>query len=139
MQNSMLVFTFSNLDQKFLFGVNLVRKIRIFSLIWNLVAGLIRICRIQCWFSLFLFLTGNTLWTGLVPKLRIVFWKWNLVPRIIRICRIQWWCSLFLFSTGSIFFLRNMFHKIKIVCWSWNLEPRLIQIFRIRWWFSFFF
>ena len=61
MQNSMMVFTFSVLNQKNLFGVNLVHKIKIVSLSWNLVPRLIRICGIQCWCSLLLFLTINVL------------------------------------------------------------------------------
>ena len=47
MQNSMVVFTFSVLDQKHTFWVNLFQKIKIVSLSWNLVPRLIRVCRIQ--------------------------------------------------------------------------------------------
>ena len=36
MQNSMVVFTFSALDWKHLFQANLVQKIKIVSLSWNL-------------------------------------------------------------------------------------------------------
>ena len=55
MQNSMVVFTFSVLDQKLTFRANLVQKIKIISLSWNLVPRLISICWIQWWCSLFLF------------------------------------------------------------------------------------
>ena len=48
MQNSMVVFTFAALDQKYLFGANLVQKIKIASLSWNLLPRLIQIRRIQC-------------------------------------------------------------------------------------------
>ena len=44
-----------------LFWVNLVQKIKIVSLSWNLVPKLIEICRIQRWWSHFLFLTINIL------------------------------------------------------------------------------
>ena len=59
--NSMVVFTFSVLDQRNSFLGNLVQKIKIVSLNWNLVLRLIRIWGIQGWCSLFLFLPINTL------------------------------------------------------------------------------
>ena len=60
MQNSTVVFTFSILAKEYLFCANLVRKIKIVSLSWNLVARLIRIRRIQWWCSLFPLSTRNT-------------------------------------------------------------------------------
>ena len=61
MQNSMIMFTFSVLDQISFgpFWVILVQKIKIVSLSWNLVPKLIQISRIQLWCSLFLFLIIN--------------------------------------------------------------------------------
>ena len=53
MQNSMVVLTFSVFDWRYAFWGNLVQKIRIGSLSWKLVLRLIRICRIQWWYSLF--------------------------------------------------------------------------------------
>ena len=61
MQISMVMFTFSVFDGKYLCWVNLVQKIKIFSLNQNLILRLIRICRIQCRCAFFLFLTGNVL------------------------------------------------------------------------------
>ena len=55
MQNKMALFTFSVLDGKHPFRGNLVQKIKIFSLSWNLVPRLIQICRIKWHCSLFLF------------------------------------------------------------------------------------
>ena len=60
MQNSVVVFTFSVLDQKYHFGATLVQKIKIVSLSWNLILRLIWICGIQWWCSLFLLYTGKT-------------------------------------------------------------------------------
>ena len=100
MYNSVMVFTFSLLDQKLLFWANLVQKIKIVSLSWNLVPRLIRICRIL--WSCF---TGNTLLfkfgrknknfqfkqkfsvldrkhplrANLVQQIKIVSLSWNLV------------------------------------------------------------
>ena len=61
MQNSMVMFILSVFDWKYPFWANLVQKVKIISLSWNLVPRLIRVCRIQWWYSLFLFLIGNTL------------------------------------------------------------------------------
>ena len=48
-QNSMVMFDYSVGDRKYLFWKNLVQKIKIVSLSWNLVHKLIRICTIQWW------------------------------------------------------------------------------------------
>ena len=73
--------TLSVFDRKYLFGVNLVQKLKIISLSWNFVPRLIQIYRIPWWCSRFLFSTGET---------KIVNLSWNLVPRLIWICRIMW-------------------------------------------------
>ena len=67
-QNSKIMFTFSVLDRKYLSWVRLVQKIKIVSLSWNLVLRRIQICRIQCWCSLVLFLTGSTLFWQISSK-----------------------------------------------------------------------
>ena len=59
-RNSMVMFTFSFFDQKYPFCLNLVQKIKIVSLSWNLVAILIWICKTQWCCSLFPFSTENT-------------------------------------------------------------------------------
>ena len=61
MHTSMMMLTFSVFEQKYPFWTNLFQKTKIFSLSWNLVPRLIRICTIQWWCSLFLFQTGNTI------------------------------------------------------------------------------
>ena len=55
MENSMVIFNFSIFDWKYPFWVNLVQKFKIVSLSGNLVPRLIWICRIQWWYSPFLF------------------------------------------------------------------------------------
>ena len=60
-QNSKVVFTFSVLNRKYTFWANLVQKIKIVSLSWNLVPRLIRIYNIQWWYHFFLFWSGNNL------------------------------------------------------------------------------
>ena len=136
-QNSMVMFTFSAFDQKSLFWVNLVQKITIVSLSWNLVPKLIQICRIQC--SPFLLLArNNPVGTNLVQKNQDCQFKlkfgtktnWNMQNSMV-------------VSSFSIFdwkypFWSNLIQKIKIASLSWNLVPRLIQVCRIQWWWSLF-
>ena len=57
MQNSVVMFTFSDFDCKYPFWVNLVQKIKIFSLFSNLALGLIPRCRIQWQYWIFLLFT----------------------------------------------------------------------------------
>ena len=59
--NSVVQFTFSVLEGKHPFWANLVQKIKIVSLSWNLIASLIRICRIKWHCSLVSFQTRNVL------------------------------------------------------------------------------
>ena len=67
-QSSTVMFTFSVFDQKYPFWANLLQKVKIISWSWNLVPRLIRICRIQWWCSLFLFLIGNMLFGQIWSK-----------------------------------------------------------------------
>ena len=82
------------------------KKIKIVSLSWNSVSGLIRICKIQWRCSLFLFYTGNTLfnldwkyhfWANLVQKIKIVSLSWNLVHSLTN-SNMQNSMALFTFS-----------------------------------------
>ena len=81
MQNSMMIFTFSVFDQKYLFWVNLVQKKIFVSLCWSLLPILIRICTIQWSCSLFLFLTKIIIFGAhFTQKFKIVNLSWYLVP-----------------------------------------------------------
>ena len=68
MQNSMVVFTFSVSEGKCSFWANLVQKVKIINLSWNLVPTLIRIWRIQWLMFTFLFLIGHTLFGQIWSK-----------------------------------------------------------------------
>ena len=126
MQNSMALFTVSNLDRKHPFLANLVQKIKLVSLSWNMVPSLILIRRIQWHCSLFLLQTGNTFWANLFQKIKIVSLSWNLVPRLIRRCRN--YCSVhFSFLDGKHPFWVNLVQKNKIVSQIWKLVLRLIR------------
>ena len=133
MQNSMMLFTFLVFDRKSFLCANLVEKVKISSLSWNLVLRLILICRIRWWSSLFLFLTGNTLFGQIRPKkIKIVNLSWNFVDSLIQICRIQWCCSIFSFSI-EIPFCANLVQKMKIISLRWNLLHRLSWICKNQW------
>ena len=73
MPNSMVMLTFHIFDGKYLCWVNLVQKIKIFSLSPNLILRLIRIWRIHYWCSFFLFLTGSILFgVKFGPKIKTI-------------------------------------------------------------------
>ena len=60
MQNSIMLFPFLLFEWKYPFWGNMVQKNKIVTLSWNLVPTIIRTCRIQWWWSFFLFLIRNT-------------------------------------------------------------------------------
>ena len=104
MQNSMVMFTFSVFDWKYLFGKfgpknqNCPSELKFRTrLIW--------ICRIMlkiCGVHFSVLDQINPFWVNLVKTIKIVSISSNLVPRLIWICGIQW-CSLFQFLTGNNF------------------------------------
>ena len=136
-----MVFPFSVLNGKPLFWGNMVQKIKIVSLSWNMVP--IQISNLNMQNSMVVFTFSVWEWkhwfgVNLVEKFNIVSLKENLVPKPIRICRIYWRCSLFMFSTRNTI-LGNFWQDIvKIVSFSWSFIQRLFQIFRIQWWSSLF-
>ena len=79
-----------------LFGLIWPKKIRIFSLRWNLASKLITIC------SPFLVLDRKYLfWANLVQKIKIACLRWNLEPELIPVFWIQRWYSFSLLWTGK--------------------------------------
>ena len=109
---------FSVSDWKFLFWANLVKKIKIVGLSWNLVSRLIRICRIQWGCQFFYFRPETHFLSKFGPKNQNCQLSWNLVPRLIRICKIQWCCSLFLFYIGSLIRQTAVFNTAFLFCWG---------------------
>ena len=59
-QNSMMMFTFSVFDDKYLSWESLVRKLKILCSKWNFIQRLIQICKIQWRCLFYLFYTGNS-------------------------------------------------------------------------------
>ena len=138
MQNSMVIFTFSVFDWKSTFWANLVQKIKIVCLSWNLVPTLIRAFRIQWWYSLFLLLIGNPLFGQI--------WSKKLKLSVQGKTLYLNWFKYAEFNSDVHFFRfgrkysdwDNFFQSIKIISWSWNLVPILIRICKIQWWYSLF-
>ena len=94
MQNSMVKFTFSVLDQKYLFWANLVQKLKIFCWIWDFASRLTQRCK-MLWLFLLFYLLFNTFSVNLVKKFKIVSLNESLIPRLI---------SVWKFSGGVLFF-----------------------------------
>ena len=133
MQNSVVMFTFSDFDRQYHLWVNLVQK---FKFVWsekNLVPRLIWICRTQ--WPCFLHLK-HAFWASLVQKMKIIIFSWNLIYSLTQIRRTQWWCSVFFLTI--LLFMTICFKKIKIVSSFWNLVPGLTLICRIQWRCSIF-
>ena len=108
---------------KYLFGVNLVQKLKIISLSWNFVPRLIQICRIPWWCLLFLFSTGNTFLGKFGPKNQNCQFELKFCTRLMWICRIM-------FSTGNTF-LGKFGPKNQNCQFELKFRTRLIWICRI--------
>ena len=137
----MAVFTFFIFGWKRPFCANLVKNVKRVSLSLNLVASLIRICRVQWCCSLFRFRPEIPFLVRFGPNCQYCQLKvkrWNLIPRLIRICRIQWWCFFFFTFGRKYLFWANLVEIVSIVSLRWNLIPRLVRICRIQWRCSFF-
>ena len=133
----MVVFPFSVLNGKHLFWANLVQKIKIVSLSWNMVPIQINNLNMQNSMVVFTFSVWewkHSFGVNLVEKFNIVSLRGNLVPRTNQIRRIYWRCSLFLFSTGNTILGKFWQNIVNIVSLSWSFVERLFQICRIIWW-----
>ena len=124
MQNSMVMFILSVFDWKYPFWANLVQKIKIVTLCWNLVPRLIRICRIQWCCSLFLFSSGNSLLGQIWSKLLYLQF-------------------FFLFPIRNVLFWENLVQNVKVVSLSLNLLATIfckiyLEFSRFHWksWFE---
>ena len=138
MQNSRVVFTFSVLDWKHPFWANLLQKIKIVTLSWNVVPRLIQICRIHWWCSYFPFYLGNSFLGKFGPKNQNCQFKLKFGTSTNS--NMQNSVVVFTFSVldQKQPFWVNLVQKMKIISSSWNLEPTLIRICRIQWRCSLF-
>ena len=105
----MMMFTFSVLDRKYTFWVNLVQKIKTINFSWNLLTRLIWICRTENWdvhfssfwlkipllgkfspkgqnsiakFTFSVFNRKYPFYTNLVQKNKMVSLSWNVMLRL---------------------------------------------------------
>ena len=138
MKNSMVMFTVFVFDWKYHFWANLAQKVKIIS--WNrdLVTRLIWICTIQWYCSLFLFLSGNTLF-GQICSIKSKF-HFKLKFGSYTNSNMQNLMVKFIFFVfeWKYLFLENLVQKVKIIGWIWNLVTRLIPICKIQWCCSLF-
>ena len=105
---------FSHFDQILFFWVNLVQNIKTVSLSWNLVPGVIRICRIHYWCSLFQFLTGNTLLGKFGRKNENCQFKLKLGTKT----------NLNMRNSVVLCFWLEIPFSGKFYAWSWSLVPK---------------
>ena len=131
MQNSMMLFTFFVFDWKYPFWANLVQKIRIINLSWNLVPRLIQICRIQWPCSLFLFLTGTTYFGQFGPKSQNYHFKLNFGGQSNSNMQNSMMLFTFFVFDRKYPVTANLFQKIRIINLSSNVVPRVIRICKI--------
>ena len=106
MQNSIVVFTFAVLDWKCPFRANLVQKVKIIILSWNLVASLIWLYRTRWCCSLFWFLTGDTLFMQILFKNGSCQFKLKFGTQTNSIMQ-----SSIVMFTFSIFLIGNTFFR----------------------------
>ena len=104
--------------------VNLVRKIKIVSLSWNLVLILLWIYRIRAMCTSLFYTKRNQFWSNSVQKITNVSLSWNFIPRVFSIDRIQERSSLFCFQP-EIILLDKFAPKIKTISLSRNLVLRV--------------
>ena len=136
MQNSIVIFTFLFLTGNTLFLVNLVQKLKIASLSWNLVWWLIWICRIQ-WYVHFVHFPLEMLF---LDKSGLKIQNCQFEPKFHhKKTNLNMQNSVVLLFTLSIFdweypFWTNLVQKNKTVSLTWDLVPRLMGIWRNQWW-----
>ena len=126
MQNSMVMFSFFVIDQKYPFWANLVQKVKIVSLSWNFVPTLIWTCTIQWWCSFFVFDRKCPFWANLVQNKNCQF-KLKFGTYTNSNMQNSVMMFTFLFLTGNTLFGQIWSKKIKIISLSWNLVTTLIR------------
>ena len=115
------MFTSSVFYRKYPFLVNLVQKIKIASLSWNLVLRVIRRCRIQWWCSLFsIFDRKYPCWVNLVQNIKILSLSGNLATKI----NLNMLNSMVVFTFSILDrknpFWGNLVQKSNIDCLKWK-------------------
>ena len=138
------MFISSIFDQKYAFWVNLVQKLEIVCLSWNLVPTLIQICKIQWWCSLFFFWPETSFLGKFGPKnqnfqLRLKFGTyntshkfWDQSPSPHYQCRLQVseavsWHKLWCCYSANI--LQHWVGGRSLICFCKVDHSRIFRIF----------
>ena len=122
------------LDQKYPFWANLVKRIKIVNLTWNLEP---RLYFVYAEFNgdnhFFCFRRRIPFLRKFGPKIQNCLFKVKL--GIKTISNMQNFIIIFTFSVfiEKYPFWANLFQKVKTVSLNWNLITRLIRICRIQW------
>ena len=129
----MVLLTFFVSDEKHTFWENLVQKIKIVSLCWNLVHRIIRISKIPWWCSLFSFSTGNNLF-GQVwsKKLKLLVYTESWYLDQFEYAKFRDGVHFFYFQL-EIPFLGKFGPKTQNCQFRLKFGTRLIQVCRIQW------
>ena len=114
------------------FWTNLVQKIKIVWLKWNLIYAKFDRVAHSIYFG-----PKNCFGANFVQKFKTISSRWNLVRGKIQIFWIQSWGSLVLLWTRNTLFGENLVQKIKTVYVRSKLVPKPISVFRTRWRDSF--
>ena len=114
MQNLMVVFMFSILDQKQTFWANLVQKIKIVNLSRNSVSTLIRICRIQWWCHFFCFRLETSFLGKFGPKNQNCQFKMKFSIQTKSNMQNSMVVLIFSFLNGKHSFWVNLLKKSKL-------------------------
>ena len=133
MHNLMVMLTFPFFYPKYPFWAKFVQKNKIFSLSWNLLPRLIRICTIQYWCSLCLRL-GIPFLGKFGPKGQNCQFKLKFG---FKSAKFNSEFTLSVFNRKYLFWT-NLAQKIKIISLSWNLVLRLIRVWLFNAEFIFF-
>ena len=134
MQYLVTMFISSVFDWKYPFWAILVQKLKTVCSKWNLTGRLIRVCRIQCSFYLFILSVLGQKYSFCENSLLLLL-SWSMVLILFEYEELNRDAYFFCFRQ-EVSFLGNFFQKVKIICLTWNLESREIGICRIWWWFS---
>ena len=132
------MFIFFVFEWKYLFWANLVQKVKIISWSQNLVARLIRICRIQWYYSLFCFWVEIPFLGKFGPKSQNCHFKLKIGTYNNSNMLNSMVMYIFFVFDQKYPFGANLVRKVKIISWSWNLVPRIIRTCRIQWCCSLF-
>ena len=133
-----MLFTFFIFEWKCTFWANLVQKIKIVTLCWNLVPTLIRICRTHWCYSLFRFWVEISFLGKVGPKSQNSHFKLKFGTYTNSNMQNSMVMFIFFVFDRKYPYWANLVQKVKILTLSWNFVRTLVRTCRIQWWCSLF-